>query len=87
MPLSRSIGQIRPELDVITFPMQDQAGRPITASVTYEALKVTLAAAATSQPALIQHFEINRMFFEGIASRLYDRGQSSPLVTSADVKV
>jgi hypothetical protein len=87
MPLTRAPGELRPDTDALYFPMEDQVGTRVAACITWEALADTLAAADKSQAALIQHFEHGRKFFEGRASRKYDREGSAPRLTTSDITV
>lgn len=53
MPLTRASGELRPDVDVLHFPMQDTAGNRVSASITYDALEDVMPGGDTSQDALV----------------------------------
>ena len=85
MPLQRSTGRVKVDLNKVVFQMKDGAtGALVDCRVSEDALR-KLSGGGSSITSLDKMFEEHRDRIEDLVSQKYDIGHYSPQVSSEDV--
>ena len=85
MPLERSTGKVKVDLNRIAFQMKDTAtGAMVDCRVSEDALR-KLSVGGSSIISLEDMFEKHRDRIEDLVSHKYDLGHNPPQVTAEDV--